>query len=123
VVEAKGAGIRVVLVTPPPHRVPGPHGGSDGALVPYAEATRAVARAQGVPCIDLFTSASAAFDARSDQERTALFCSVEDRSHFSVRGAELLARMVADALARLPDSAGLLRPTGQWPASTTGGGP
>lgn len=114
--EAKAAGISVVLVTPPPHRIVGPHGGSDGALVPYVTTMLTVAKEHGVPCIDLFATASAAFNALSEDDRLALFCSSEDRSHFSPRGALLLARMIAEALTLEPAVKGMLRPVAAWPA-------
>ena len=113
--EAKAAGISVVLVTPPPHRIAGPAGGSDGALLPYATATRAVAKERGVPCIDLFATATAAFNKLDDEGRLALFCSSEDRSHFSVRGATLLAAMIAEGLAREPALKGYVRDPAGWP--------
>jgi len=117
--EAKAAGISVVLVTPPPHRVVGPRGGTDGALVPYVTSIKAVAKEHGVPCVDLFATATPAFNALSEDERLALFCSSEDRSHFSPRGALLLARMIAEALAQEPNIKVLLRPMGEWPAPST----
>lgn len=120
--EGKAAGISVVLVTPPPHRVVGPQGGTDGALVPYANSTKAVAKEKGVPCIDLFVTATPAFNALTEPDRIALFCSVEDRSHFSMRGALLLARMVADGLALEPKLKGMLRPVAQWPSVSASGG-
>ncbi len=119
--EAKAARIGVVLVTPPPHRIPGARGGTDAGLAPYAATTRAVAKECGVPCIDLFASAGEAFNALGDDERIALFCSTEDRSHFSVRGATLLARMIAEALSREPAGKGLLRKPAEWPAIPVGG--
>jgi lysophospholipase L1-like esterase len=115
--EAKAAGISVVLVTPPPHRISGPTGGIDGALVPYATATKAVAKERGVPCIDLFATATEAFNKLSDEGRLALFCSNDDRSHFSARGATLLATMIAEALAREPGLKGLLRKPAEWPVN------
>ncbi|HEX3133077.1 MAG TPA: rhamnogalacturonan acetylesterase [Planctomycetota bacterium] len=118
--EAKAAGISVVLVTPPPHRVAGPQGGTDGALVPYANTTKAVAKEKGVPCVDLFATATSAFNALTEQDRIALFCSVEDRSHFSPPGALLLARMIANALAQDPAIKGMLRPVAQWPGIPVG---
>lgn len=113
--EAKAAGIIVVLVTPPPHRVSGPHGGIDGGLVPYATAIKAVAKEKGVPCIDLFATAGALFNGLGDVDRLALFYSNEDRSHFSVRGASLLAKIIAEALMQEPLAKGLLRKPGEWP--------
>lgn len=115
--EAKAAGISVVLVTPPPHRIPGPAGGIDGGLVPYATVTKAVAKERGVPCIDLFATATEAFNKLSDQDRVALFCSNDDRSHFSARGATLLATMIAEALAREPALKGVLRKPAEWPVN------
>ena len=115
--EAKAAGIAVILVTPPPHRVTGPHGGTDGGLVPYATATKSVAKERGVPCIDLFATASEAFNALSEDGRLALFCSSDDRSHFSPQGASLLARMIAEALAQDPLTKGMLRKVAEWPAT------
>jgi len=115
--EAKAAGIAVVLVTPPSHRVVGAHGGSDGALVPYANAIKAVAKERGVPCVDLFATTTEAFNALGEDARLALFCSAEDRSHFSERGASLLARMIATALAQEPSTRSMLRATADWPAA------
>jgi len=61
-----------VLVTPPPHRVNGPHGGTDGGLVPYATVIKAVAKERNVPCIDLFPSAGGLFNGLGEEERLAL---------------------------------------------------
>lgn len=114
--EAKAAGISVVLVTPPPHRIPGPRGGMDGGLAPYATVITAVAKDRGIPCIDLFATAGGMFNGLSEEARVALFCSTEDRSHFSIRGASLLAKMIAEALAQEPLTKGMLRKPGDWPA-------
>ena len=121
--EAKAAGISVVLVTPPPHRVSGPRGGIDGGLVPYATTIKAVAKEKGVPCIDLFATAGELFNGLGEEERMALFYSTEDRSHFSVRGASLLAKIIAEALMQEPLTKGMLRKPGDWPviAPTTAG--
>jgi lysophospholipase L1-like esterase len=119
--EAKAAGISVVLVTPPTHRIVGPHGGTDGALVPYVNSIKAVAKEKGVPCVDLFASSTTAFNALSEDDRLALFCSSEDRSHFSPRGAVMVARMIAEALAQEPMVKGLLRSVAEWPTAATTG--
>lgn len=115
VTEAKAAGMVVVLVTPPPHRTSGAR--SDMGLSPYAIATRAVAKEQGVLCIDLFATGSELFKGLGEDGCLPLFCSAEDRSHFSARGAGTFARMVAEALAQEPSAKLMLRARADWPAT------
>jgi lysophospholipase L1-like esterase len=116
VTEAKAAGMIAILLTPPPHRSFG-GGAIDPALAPYAAATRAVAKEQAVPCIDLFATGSDLLKGLGEDGSLPLYCSTEDRSHFSERGALAFARMVAVALSAEPKPGSLLRPRAEWPAA------
>lgn len=117
VADAKAAGIRVVLVTPPPRRFIKPGGVVSPELAPYAAAMRAVAAECGVPCVDLYAGGCALLARLGDEGSAALYCNPGDRSHFSPAGAEAMARIVAEGLLALdPQLRALVRPRGEWPA-------
>jgi lysophospholipase L1-like esterase len=101
VTEARAAGMRPVFVTPM-HRVKFDAGGRlTQELAPYAAAMQKVADAENVPVIDLFSTSAAFFQPLGDQGSLDLNPSAGDRVHFSAKGARLLAKGVADQLARI----------------------
>lgn len=115
VAEARTAGAVPVLVTPPPRR-DFRRAVAEQDLARYVTAMRAVAAELEVPCIDLFAAASARLQALGDDGSRPFYCVDSDRTHFSARGAAAWARVVAEGLAGIPASAGLLRPSAEWPA-------
>lgn len=119
--EAKAAGIAVALVTPPPRRLFRTDGSLTHELEPYAESIRAVAQAAGVPCIDLYAGGSDKLKALGQEAAIPLYCSEKDRSHFSERGAQMMARIVAGGMSGLDEPIRtLLRPQAQWPTGKEG---
>lgn len=116
VAEARAAGIRPVLVTPPPRRLFKPDGSISRELAPYAAAIRAVAAATGTPCIDLYAGGVALLAKAGAEGSGALFCNPKDRSHFSPAGAEAMARLVAEGLlAQDAPLRSLVRDRAAWP--------
>ncbi|MFO1022474.1 MAG: GDSL-type esterase/lipase family protein [Planctomycetales bacterium] len=69
-------------------------------LTPYVNAMKKVAREEQVPLIDLHAESFALFDRLGDQGSTDFSPIPEDRSHFSRKGAWVMARFVANALPR-----------------------
>lgn len=71
-------------------------------LLPYAEATRAVARDLRVPLVDLYARSAAAFeDLGLEKIRPLLARNGDDRTHFTEAGAKLLAGFVAQETVRV----------------------
>lgn len=100
--EARQAGIIPVLVTPPHRRVFRKSTGKLGtALKPYAENMKAVALAMKVPCIDLYGFSEEQMAPLGADGCIPLFCSRKDRSHFSEKGANLLAGYIAEELKKV----------------------
>lgn len=112
--EVRAAGGQPVLVTSVCRRVY-VDGKLTSSLTPYVEAAKAVGAETQAPVIDLHEASFALFSQYSEK-----FCaehygpSPTDRSHFSQEGARLIARLVAERLARqvpgLKDSLQLLPP-------------
>lgn len=116
VAEVRAAGALPVLVTPPPRR-DFRRAVAEQDLVRYVKAMRAVAAELEVPCIDLFAAASTRLQALGDDGARPLYCADSDRTHFSARGADAWARVVAEGLAGIPAAAGLLKPAAEWSAA------
>ena len=104
--EARAAGAKPVLVTPVARRT-----FKDGKIVtglqPYADAMCKVGKEKGVPVIDLHAAAMRLFDRLGDAGSADMTASASDRTHFSRKGAEAMARLVADAVLQVVPS---LRP-------------
>lgn len=117
VAEARAAGVLPILVTPPPRRVFAADGQVSVALLPYVTAMRAVAKETATPCIDLFAAGSAELARRGEAGSAELYCSADDRSHFSPLGGLLMTRLVAEGLLAQGDAVPhLLADRAQWPA-------
>jgi len=115
--EARGIGAQPVLVTSLTRRNLDKNGKIlPDLLVPYVEATRAVAKEKGVPLIELYArsveqinrldpTAAAAFDA------TGTDPSKPDKTHLSPTGEAETAKLVADEIRKVaPDLAKHLKP-------------
>ncbi len=71
-------------------------------LLPYADATRAVARELHVPLIDLYARSETAFEALGYEKMKPLLSrNGADRTHFVEAGAKLLAGFVAQETVRV----------------------
>jgi lysophospholipase L1-like esterase len=92
--EARAIGALPIFVTPPHRRV-----FRDGKLAkhldPYANQMRQVARELEVGVVDLYAMTKDKFESLGEEACTELFCSETDRSHFSEKGAKLLADYIA----------------------------
>lgn len=97
--EARGAGAVPVLVTPVARRT-FESGKIVTSLTPYAEAMKLVGRETQTPVIDLLAASMAAFGRAGDEGGVDLSAAPTDRSHFSRKGARLVAGLVANALPR-----------------------
>ena len=95
--EARAAGAKPVLVTPVARRT-----FKDGKIVtglqPYADAMFKVGKEKGVPVIDLHAAAMRLFDRLGDAGSADMTASASDRTHFSRKGARVMARLVVEAL-------------------------
>jgi lysophospholipase L1-like esterase len=104
--DAREIGARPILVTSVARRT-----FADGKLADtlhrYVDAMKKVAREQNTPVIDLHAASMALFGRLGDAGSTDLSASPSDRSHFSRKGAEAIARLVAEAI---PTAVPELRP-------------
>lgn len=110
IAEVRGVGAKPVLVTSVARRT-FEEGKLVSTLVPYVEAMKAVAQETGVPVIDLHQRSFALFSQRGE-----VFCrkhyapSETDLTHFNAEGARMMARLVAEDLAReVPELQEVLR--------------
>jgi lysophospholipase L1-like esterase len=107
--EAVAANIRPVLVTPVARRTFAA-GRASTTLMPFADATLAVAREKRVPVIDLHRVSLELYDRLGDERSADLTASATDRTHFSRKGALAIAGLVAAALPMsVPDLAAQLK--------------
>ncbi len=81
-------------------------------LLPYAEATRRVARELNVPLVDLYARSETAFESMGlEKVRPLLARNGDDRTHFTEAGAKLFAGYVAQETVRVvPELRSLFRP-------------
>ena len=94
--EARAIGATPILVTPM-HRLlfNAKTGKLTGELQPYATAMGRVAAETGTPLIDLYTLSEETFEPLGNDGVAGLTISDEDRTHFTDKGARMLARLVA----------------------------
>ena len=97
--QARAAGAVPVLVTPVARRT-FESGKIVTSLSPYAEAMKLIGRETQTPVIDLLALSMAAFGRAGDEGGFDLSAAPTDRSHFSRKGARLVAGLVANALPR-----------------------
>ena len=81
-------------------------------LLPYAEATRSVARELMVPLIDLYARSETAYESMGlEKVKPLLARNGDDRTHFVEAGAKLMAGFVAQETVRVvPDLRSFFRP-------------
>lgn len=96
--DAAKAGARLVFVTPPTRRH-FEHGQVAQWLLPYSEAMKAVAREKNTPVVDLHSLSGALMQQRGDAGCEELF-RPGDRTHFSALGADVMAGLIVEDLAR-----------------------
>jgi lysophospholipase L1-like esterase len=96
--DAARVGARLVFVTPPARRC-FEHGQVAQWLLPYSEAMKAVAKEKNAPVVDLHSLSIALMQQRGDAGCEELF-RPDDRTHFSALGAEVMAGLIVDDLAR-----------------------
>ena len=94
----RAAGAIPVLITPVHRRVFEKDGKLSQELLPYAQAMKEVAREKKVFLVDLHTSSGKLLEKLGDAGSADLSCSADDRSHFSPKGARIMARLVAEGL-------------------------
>lgn len=96
--EARGVGAKAVLVTPMHRRTFRANGSLTDILGPYSEAMKTVGKEKKVPVIDLHAASGKVFLELGDAGSASLSSSTTDRTHFSEKGARLMARLVADGI-------------------------
>jgi lysophospholipase L1-like esterase len=97
--EVREGGGRPVLVTSVARRIYA-EGKMTTTLTPYVEAAQAVGKEMQVPVVDLHRASFALFQQLGEKFCQMYGPSKEDRSHFSREGARMIARLVAEGLAR-----------------------
>jgi len=98
--EARDAGIYPILVTPMHRRTFGDRQIPTQELASYAEAVRAVGKANGAPIIDLHDLSGVLLESLGEEGSAALTLD-EDRTHFTEQGAIEMAQLVLDELLRI----------------------
>lgn len=97
-----------VLVSPMHRRRFDRQGKLTTELGPYAESARLVAVETKAAFVDLHELSGRAMAALGDAGCADLFCSPEDRTHFSRKGATLMAGLVAQGLRSVSDGSAIL---------------
>ncbi len=96
--DARKAGATPILVTPMTRRRFDGDGKIKTILRPYAEAMIAVAAEKKVAVIDLHAKSVKLFEGLGDAGSAELSCSPTDRTHFSPKGARMMAKLIVDDL-------------------------
>ncbi len=99
--DARSFGAVPILVTSVERRVFGPDGKITGSLRGYAEGMKAVGVQEHVPVVDLNRLSIELYERLGEAGSKDLNSSPTDRTHFSEKGARLIASLVA---ANLPES-------------------
>ncbi len=101
VAEARQAGAKPILVTPM-HRLVFTSGGKlSEELKPYADAMKHVAHETNVPVIDLYEQSTQAFEPLGFNGVNGMTASETDRTHFTEKGARILAKIVAEEVGKI----------------------
>jgi lysophospholipase L1-like esterase len=133
IAAARASGAMPILVTPMHRRMFQPDGTVSQELLPYVQAMEKVGQEQKVPVIDIYTKSGDLF-AKLGDAASADF-TPKDRTHFSPKGARIMAFFVAQGAAGidprfkaaelnpLPDPTANLKATaaGSTPAPDHGG--
>ena len=96
--EARAGGSTPVLVTPMHRRNFDKDGKVTHELLPYADAMKAVAKEKKVALVDLHAASGEVFQKLGNAGSADLSCSATDRTHFSEKGAKLMAELVLKSL-------------------------
>jgi lysophospholipase L1-like esterase len=97
--ESRDASATPILITPMHRRRFDADGKTTQELLPYANAMKAVAAEKKAPLIDLHSASGAAFEKLGDAGSADLSCCApDDRTHFSEKGARLMAQLIAEGL-------------------------
>lgn len=99
--EARAAGAKPILVTPPPRRNFGEDGKLIDGLAPYAEAMKAVAVEKQVPLVDLHARSVKVLENLGpvkSEELGPMKNGKRDAAHFSAEGAALHAGLIVKEL-------------------------
>ncbi len=96
--EGKEIGAKIILVTPMQRRFFDQNGKIKGNLGPYAETMRTVASATNTPLIDLHQRSKELLENLGEAGSEDLFCSATDRTHFSEKGASVMAKFIMEAI-------------------------
>lgn len=96
--EAKAAVIPIIFITPMHRRTFDEDGEPTKELLPYANAMKEIASEKGIICIDLYSLSGLLLKRLGDNGSGDLSCSPTDRTHFSKKGAETMAGLIADEL-------------------------
>lgn len=103
--EARAAGATPILVTPVARRL-FENGKAATTLTPYADAMKSVAAEKKAPLVDLHAASFSLFNELGDAGSAELTASANDRTHFSRKGALVIAKLVAK---QLPEQVPALR--------------
>lgn len=104
--ETRASGGKPVLVTPVARRTYFDGQLSD-KLQPYADAMKKVGKEKNVPVVDLHQKSMDLFKKLGDAGSADISPSTADRTHFSRKGATVMAKIVAESL---PDAVPDLKP-------------
>jgi lysophospholipase L1-like esterase len=97
--ESRDAGATPILITPMHRRRFDADGKVTQELLPYADAMKAVAAEKKTALIDLHSASGTAFEKLGDAGSADLSCCApDDRTHFSEKGARLMAQLIAERL-------------------------
>jgi lysophospholipase L1-like esterase len=109
--QSRSAGAVPVLVTPVARRTLGRDGKLVNDLAAYADAMKAVAAEKQVALIDLNASSGRLYERLGGDPNMIVTNSIEDRTHFSEKGARMIERLVlADLIVAVPELAKRLAP-------------
>ncbi len=97
IAAARESGAKPVLVTPPPRRRYQADGQLTRELEPYAAAMKRIGAEDSVPVLDLNARAKALFEKLGEDGSEDLMAP-DDRSHFSEKGARIMAGFVAEEI-------------------------
>ncbi len=98
--DVRKIGGKPVLVTPMHRRTFNSDGRLADNLAPYAAAVKAVGKEKHVPVMDLHSASGKVFLTLGDEGSADLSCAPGDRTHFSEKGARLMAELVTAGIAK-----------------------
>jgi lysophospholipase L1-like esterase len=102
--DCRASGAMPILVTPMCRRTFEPDGRLKDALLPYAEAMKAVALEMKVPLVDLHTASAELFEQLGPAGSKKLANKPTDQTHFNEKGAKEMAALVMQQLPRVEPS-------------------